>query len=35
MSRVQVGDDVGVNLDAAGVHLFDEQRGYHAARHAD
>jgi multiple sugar transport system ATP-binding protein len=31
MSRVAMGDSVGLHIDEAGVHLFDEQRGYHAA----
>jgi multiple sugar transport system ATP-binding protein len=35
MSRVQVGDDIGVHIDAEGVHLFDDERGYHAAQQAD
>jgi multiple sugar transport system ATP-binding protein len=30
MSRVRAGDDIGVSIDAAGVHLFDDERGYHA-----
>jgi multiple sugar transport system ATP-binding protein len=30
MSRVAVGDSVGVRIEASGVHLFDDQRGYHA-----
>ena len=29
MSRVKVGDTVGLAFDRAGVHLFDAQRGYH------
>lgn len=35
MSRVQVGDVIGVHIDAEGVHLFDEERGYHAVQQAD
>jgi multiple sugar transport system ATP-binding protein len=31
LSRVQIGDTVGLKIDPAGVHLFDAQRGYHAA----
>jgi multiple sugar transport system ATP-binding protein len=30
MSRVAVGDTVGLQLDAAAAHLFDSERGYHA-----
>jgi multiple sugar transport system ATP-binding protein len=29
MSRVKVGDTVGLSFDGAGAHLFDAQRGYH------
>jgi multiple sugar transport system ATP-binding protein len=32
VSRVAMGDSVGLHIDEAGVHLFDEQRGYHAAQ---
>ena len=31
LSRVQIGDTVGLAIDPAGAHLFDAQRGYHAA----
>jgi multiple sugar transport system ATP-binding protein len=31
MSRVAVGDAVGLKFDGAGAHLFDDERGYHAA----
>lgn len=34
MSRVAVGDSVGLRLDGAAAHLFDAQRGYHAAPEA-
>jgi multiple sugar transport system ATP-binding protein len=30
MSRVAVGDAVGLQFDAAAAHLFDSERGYHA-----
>jgi multiple sugar transport system ATP-binding protein len=30
MSRVAVGDAVGLQIDAAAAHLFDAERGYHA-----
>jgi multiple sugar transport system ATP-binding protein len=29
--RVAMGDSVGLHIEEARVHLFDEQRGYHAA----
>ena len=35
MSRVAIGDPVGLKFDGAGVHLFDEERGYHAVEDAD
>ena len=31
MSRVAIGDAVGLRFDSAGMHLFDDERGYHAA----
>jgi multiple sugar transport system ATP-binding protein len=30
MSRVSIGDAVGVRFDASAAHLFDDARGYHA-----
>jgi multiple sugar transport system ATP-binding protein len=34
MSRVAVGDTVGLRFDAARAHLFDDERGYHAVENA-
>ncbi|HEY5809529.1 MAG TPA: sn-glycerol-3-phosphate ABC transporter ATP-binding protein UgpC [Povalibacter sp.] len=31
MSRVAIGDRVGLRIDGAAAHLFDAARGYHAA----
>ena len=31
MSRIAVGDVVGLKFDGGAAHLFDDQRGYHAA----
>ena len=31
MSRVAVGDRIGIRIDPASAHLFDDERGYHAA----
>ena len=31
MSRVAIGDAVGLKFDSACAHLFDDERGYHAA----
>jgi len=31
MSRVAIGDAVGLRIDGAAAHLFDDERGYHAA----
>jgi multiple sugar transport system ATP-binding protein len=31
LSRVQIGDTIGLKFDPAGAHLFDAERGYHAA----
>jgi multiple sugar transport system ATP-binding protein len=30
-SRLAIGDPVGLRIDAAATHLFDEQRAYHAS----
>ncbi|MBB6095423.1 multiple sugar transport system ATP-binding protein [Povalibacter uvarum] len=34
MSRIAIADAVGLRFDSAGVHLFDDVRGYHAAEGA-
>jgi multiple sugar transport system ATP-binding protein len=34
MSRVNVGDRVGLNFDGSAAHLFDTERGYHAEAEA-
>ena len=34
MSRVKVGDRVGLNFDGSAAHLFDTERGYHAEAEA-
>jgi hypothetical protein len=31
MSRVAVGDSVGLRFERTAGHLFDTERGYHAA----
>jgi multiple sugar transport system ATP-binding protein len=35
MSRVSVGDSVGLKFDGGGAHLFDDERGYHAGAEAE
>ena len=30
MSRVAIGDTVGLHYDGSAAHLFDNERGYHA-----
>jgi multiple sugar transport system ATP-binding protein len=31
MSRVAIGDRIGLRFDGSAAHLFDDERGYHAA----
>jgi multiple sugar transport system ATP-binding protein len=35
MSRIAVGDGVGLKFDGNAAHLFDEDRGYHASAEAE
>jgi multiple sugar transport system ATP-binding protein len=35
MSRVAVGDGLGLSFDGNAAHLFDDQRGYHASAEDD
>jgi len=35
MSRVKVGDPVGLAFDGSAAHLFDSQRGYHAEQQVE
>jgi multiple sugar transport system ATP-binding protein len=34
MSRIAVGDSVGLKFDGGAAHLFDDARGYHASPEA-